>query len=209
MTLIVGSSFGSIIYALLAYLTYVSFNPLITALAFILSSISGSLVFPSSSAMVSDLTSTEDRSRAYSIYRVVTNLGWAIGPITGAYLSLMGMQWIFVFLSCASILQLGIILVFVRESMVLPAAGLANWNSSARPGRILSRDIIIFSLATFLIILVASQFSVTLPVYANTYAGVREWQIGYIYAVNGIVVVLGQIPMNLITRKLRDTTVMM
>ncbi|MHB8397001.1 MAG: MFS transporter [Thermoplasmataceae archaeon] len=69
ITLIVGSSFGSVIFALLAYLTYGAFNPLITALAFILSSISGSLVFPASSAMVSDLTSAKDRSMAYSIYR--------------------------------------------------------------------------------------------------------------------------------------------
>ncbi len=209
ITLILGSSFGSVIFALLAYLTYGAFNPLITALAFILSSISGSLVFPASSAMVSDLTSTGDRSMAYSIYRVVTNLGWAIGPITGSYLSLLGMQWIFVFLSCASIVQLGIILAFVRESSTLPVSGTGARKGSIRADRSLSKDILLFSFATFFIILVASQFSVTLPVYANTYAGVKEWQIGYIYAVNGVVVVLGQIPMSMITRKMRDTTVMM
>ncbi len=209
-TILAGSMIGTLIYATLALLISSGAGSLLISIFFVLSAVSGSLVFPSSSAMIADVTSTNDRSRAYAIYRVMTNLGWAIGPITGSYILILGLQWIFAFLSIASIVQFSVVALFVHESYRRQAEEPGNGVivNTGRRRFPFSLKLVMFSLATFFVILVSSQFSVTLPVYANKYAGVLEWQLAYIYAVNGTVVVLGQIPMNLITRKMKDTNVM-
>ncbi len=200
-TILAGSASGVVIYLALSVLVLTDSYYLLIAAVFVLSSMSGGLVFPSASALVADVTSVEERNSAYSIYRIMANVGWAVGPITGGYIAGLSVGYIFLLVSITNLIQLIII------ARVLVQGGRI---SSRKEGGAFVFDwrILMFAAATFFGTLVASQFSVTLPVYSTKVVGILEYQIGYIYAVNGLVVVIGQYPMTWITRKLNVITVM-
>ncbi len=198
-TLLLGSALGAFIYLLVAFMVLGSVNYLLIVAAFILSSVSGAFVFPSSSALVADVTSVEERNSAYSLYRVMSNVGWAVGPIIGGFISVINVGYIFALMSATSLAQFSVILLVLKKT---PASA-----PSKRRGIALDWKIGLFASATFFVILVSSQFSVTLPVYSTSAIGILNQQLGYIYAVNGAVVVLGQYPMTWITRKLNTVHV--
>lgn len=206
-TLLVGSLGGFFVYA--GIVAFISFHKpdLWIIAAFIFSSFSGSLVFPSASALVSDVTSESERFTAFSIYRILSNVGWAIGPLIGAYIYGTGVEFVFLFVAISSVVQFVIVLVLVSEKAIPN-----RWTeqNKGKKFNILSFDryLIFFGAGTFLITVVASQFSVTLPTYSVIHVGLSASDLGYIYAVNGAVVVLGQYPMTTFMRRFSDITTM-
>lgn len=206
-TLLVGSLGGFIIYFSIAS-SIILHRPDTWIIAlFVISSFSGSLVFPSASALVSDVTSDSERFQAFSIYRILGNVGWAIGPLIGAYIYDAGVEFVFLFVAFASVVQFTIVLTMVRERAIPN-----RWTELRKEGKfnILSFDryLIYFGMGTFLITIVASQFSVTLPTYSVVHVHLLTSQLGYIYAVNGAAVVLGQYPMTMFMRRFSDVTTM-
>ncbi len=199
--LLTGSLISSSLYLTMAILLGVGSSALPLVIVFIFTSIGGSLIFPSANALVADVTKEDERTNGYVVYRIMANLGWAIGPLSGSLLDEHGIIWIFFLVTACSAAQGLIVLALVRD----------RWNERRkkekldRPGKIsiLSYDrfLLVFTAGTFFVTLVSSQFSVTLPVYAGLKVGLLQHQLGYIYAVNGVVVVLGQYPItNLMKR---------
>lgn len=196
--ILLGSAYGIVMYSLISFFIFNFISLLLVAELFIFSAVSGSLVFPSASALVSDVSKPEDRMISYSLYRIMANLGWAIGPLTGSYIQAFGMQYIFLMLTLASVAQFLIVFFFVKEAPKKRESGKRMIKIAY------DRYLLMFSAGTFFTIMLASQFSVTLPLYAVKAVGLQEYQLGYIYAINGAVVVLGQYPMSFIMRKLND-----
>ncbi len=192
--LLIGSAISSALYLLMAIFLNAGAGALLIAALFVMTPIGGSLIFPSANALVADVTEEKDRTNGYVIYRIMANLGWAIGPFSGALLDVHGIFWIFILVTVCSAIQGVIVLLVVKD----------RWMERKRrekldsPGRIsfLSYDrfLLVFSMGTFFVTLVSSQFSVTMPVYAGIKVGLPHYELGYIYAVNGVVVVLGQYP---------------
>ncbi len=202
--LLIGSVIGASIYGLLAFLIFHSYAVILIEILFVFSSISGAIVFPAASALVSDVTDESERTMAYSIYRIMSNVGWAIGPLTGAFVYDYGMYIIFIILAVTNILQFIVIFFYIsrkkRKSSRLRTR--ANF-------LVYDKYLFAFSIGTFLITILSSQFSVTLPVYSDKAIGIPASSLGYIYAVNGIIVVAGQYPMSWIMRRVSDIKVMM
>ncbi len=207
--LLLGSSIGIVIYAgmtlLLAHGTAVL--PLIVL--FILTSLSGSLIMPASNALVVDLTAPEERTRAYSIFRILSNVGWAVGPLVGSILFNYGVMWIFLLVVLTLIFQFSIIYFFVTDRRANSRKTAGGIRSRFSGMIVFDRTLAIFSAGTFLLMVLSSQFSVTLPAYLVTKASVLSNQLGYIYTVNGVVVVLGQFPMTAAVRRFKDESVVL
>lgn len=192
--LLTGSIISSILYLFMAVFLRSGLGALPITALFVLTPIGGSLIFPSANALVADVTAGKDRTNGYVIYRIMANLGWAIGPFSGALLDEHGIFWIFILVTICSAAQ-GLIVLFLVQDRWKERKRRENLD---RPTRIsfLSYDrfLLIFSIGTFFVTLVSSQFSVTMPVYAGIKVGLPQHDLGYIYAVNGAVVVLGQYP---------------
>ena len=200
-TLLLGSGTGSALYFAIAIGILIRLPiPAIIAM-FVLTSFGGALVFPSAGALIADVTSIADRSRGYVVYRIMANLGWAIGPLTGSLIFNFGIFWIFLLVALSSLIQGMVVLFFVRERGTFR-------KREKESGRIqmisFDKFLLVFSAGTFLVTLVSSQFSVTLPLYAGVKAAVPTYLIGYIYAVNGIVVVVGQYPITNFMKRYPD-----
>ncbi len=93
-TLMLGSVSGIFIFLSIA-ISFLFHAYALTIILFILSSFSGSLVYPSASALISDVTEPENREGGYSIYRILSNIGWAIGPLMGSLIYSSGIVVIF------------------------------------------------------------------------------------------------------------------
>ncbi len=187
-TLMLGSISGIFIYLSIA-LTFLFHIYTLTIILFIFSSFSGSLVYPSASALIADVTNPESREGGYSIYRILSNVGWAVGPLMGSFIYSTGIIYIFYALVVASILQT-IIILFVKKQNVLKTG-----KGTRNPFLVYDKYLFIFSIATFFIILLSSQFSVSLPLYSEIAIKINVADLGYIYAINGLVVVIGQYPL--------------
>ena len=200
-TLLLGSGAGSALYFAIAIGILIRL-PIPTIIAmFVLTSFGGALVFPSAGALIADVTSIADRSRGYVVYRIMANLGWAIGPLTGSLIFNFGIFWIFLLVAISSLIQGIVVLFFVRERGTFRK----REKGSGRIQMIsFDRFLLVFSAGTFLVTLVSSQFSVTLPLYAGVRAAVPTDLIGYIYAVNGVVVVVGQYPITNFMKRYPD-----
>lgn len=191
-TLLIGSAASFLLYLIIAAGIIARIPVLIIMVMFILTSFGGALVFPSANALIADVTSSGDRINGYVVYRILSNLGWAIGPLTGSLIFNFGIFWIFLLVSISSLLQGLVVLFFVKERWTF------RRTKENKTGQVLSFDrfLLVFSAGTFLVTLVSSQFSVTLPLYAGIKVGIPSDLIGYVYAVNGTVVVIGQYPIS-------------
>jgi MFS family permease len=95
VTMALGSFLGILIYGgIIAGLLF-HMPILLIVILFIATSISGGLLFPAATATVADVTSSKDRERGYAIYRIMANVGWAVGPLIGSQIWNSGVVWIF------------------------------------------------------------------------------------------------------------------
>ncbi|WP_393970947.1 MFS transporter [Oxyplasma meridianum] len=204
-TLLIGSLLGFTLYLSLSLMLILKVPIIFVIVVFIVSATSGALIFPAASALVADYTDVNQRMKGYVIYRILSNLGWAIGPLIGSFLFNSGLDIIFLYVSLSSLVQFIVVILTVKDQK--------NKNITKKSGErfsllVLDKYLIVFGLATFLVTMVASQFSVTFPIYANIKAGIPTADLGYIYAVNGTVVVVGQYPMIMVLKRFPDIFIM-
>ncbi len=208
-TLLLGSTIGIAIYAGIVLLLIHGTGILPLVVLFVLSSISGSLIFPSFNALIVDITLPGNRMNAFSLFRILTNSGWAIGPIAGSVLFNYGVVWIFFLVMLTLIAQFCIIYFLIRDRRAHTRKTTAGIRARFSDLIVFDRTLLIFSAGTFLLFVLSSQFSVTLPTYAVVRTSILSNQLGYIFAVNGLVVVFGQYPITTAVRRLREETVVM
>ncbi|CAC12467.1 multidrug-efflux transporter related protein [Thermoplasma acidophilum] len=189
-TLVLGNVAGFILYLLLSIFS--GKNVAIISTLFVLTAFSGSLVFPSANSIVSDITSSMDREMGYAIYRIMANLGWAIGPLISAIIFSYGFGFIFLFVAIANAFATVIALIFVKTN--------TKFRSNRSGFLVKDYTLFFFSVPVFLLIMVSSQFSVTLPIYIVDDLHIVIKNLAYFYAVNGIVVVVGQYPISRMMR---------
>ncbi|HET6876719.1 MAG TPA: MFS transporter [Jatrophihabitans sp.] len=146
---------------------------------------------PASSAAVADLVAEPDRPRAYALLFWAINLGFSVASVSAGLLLHLGFGVLFV-LDAATTLAFGLLaLHFVPETRVARGA--------ERPARMLD-PLLLFRadrmlLGATLIVLVYAilyaQVGVALPL-AIRHAGLSSSVYGYVVAINGVLIVIGQ-----------------
>ncbi len=185
-TLLAGTAIGFILYILLAAFIHASI--FLISFLFVMTALSGSMVYPAANSIVSDATSGENRKMGYTIYRIMANLGWAIGPLVSAFIFSYGFSFVFLFVAIANVFSFGVSYIFVKKNV--------KYRSTKNSFFVRDSNLFLFSIPVLLIMIVASQFSVTLPLYVTKILKIMVSNLGYFYAVNGTVVVIGQYPIS-------------
>ena len=202
-TLILGSAISFLLFSSMSFIIQDKTLVVPVVILFILTSMGGAFVFPSASALVSDVTDEKERVNGFVVYRILANLGWAVGPLAGSIIIVYGIHWIFILVSACSILQGVIVAVFIRGR--IRSKGYREVREKRKFGILaFDRFLLLFSFGTFFLTMVASQFSVTLPLYAGIFMNIPSSSIGYIYAVNGALVVIGQYPITNALKRFSD-----
>ena len=145
---------------------------------------------PASTAAVADLVAEPDRTRAYALQFWAVNLGFSIASATAGVLLHFGFGVLFL-LDAGTTLAFGLLaLRFVPETRP---------DSDEAPARLLDpvrlfRIDRVLLAATVLLLVYAvlySQVNITLPL-AITHAGLHASVYGYVIAINGVLIVIGQ-----------------
>ncbi|TBR20485.1 MFS transporter [bacterium] len=185
----------------------------------------GNLYFPAAHAWIAERWGRHERLEAFGWLRVAANLGWAIGPAVGGFF--MAASYGAMFAASAAVCLLTAL--FVRTAMEadapvphpcvpMGACGPSKgaWHGGTQGLELvlgafsgpLDRRFVRFCGWTVLMGTVMSQLVAPLSVYAVTYAAVPADKVGWLFTINGGLVVLLQPFVNRLGRTMRISQVM-
>jgi MFS family permease len=152
--------------------------------------LSGNLYGPAVRAWIAHEHPAGERARAYSSLRVAQNAAWAVGPAIGGFMAGYSYALMFAATSALSLVCLGVLLGLVPAAPAARSGEGFAWSGTllaARDPRFLELGIISLVIACSMAQLVAPM-----SVHATAHGGLTETQVGFLFAVNGALVVLFQ-----------------
>ena len=167
---------------------------------FVVATISGVGVggfWPSQSTLIAGLTPPEQRPAAFAMQRVVMNLGIGLGALTGGLIaatdSPRSFTLLFLLDAATFLVYGGVMLALVPEPALTGGARAPGASGSYREVLRHRAFVAVIGLNALFIFAGFSGFDV-LPVYAKNEASLTETQIGLLFFVNTVVIVLAQLP---------------
>jgi len=152
------------------------------------------LLAPASQALVADLTPTADRERAYGLLKVASNAGFGSGFVAGGLLYGVAKTGVFVVdgATCA-VVAVVFAVALPRVERADAAAGIRE--TIAEWGRAVSQPLLLWiALLNVGFAVMYAQMQSTVPVYAEATLGLSSEQLGTLYVLNPLVIVLFQLP---------------
>lgn len=190
--LLVGMSARVAVFALMAVAIYFHWSVWAVGCVFLLIRLVGATVRPGLTAMVADIVPAENRVEAYALFRIGANAGWAIGPAIGGFLVSVSYASLFVLTTIASLIGVILVSLFIRESIQTVETERFALKRVLDVGRDLR--FLVFCGWSVLLFMVMGQFASTLAVFSTQTIGISEAQLGWLFTINGVVVVLFQWP---------------
>jgi MFS family permease len=154
----------------------------------------GGVFSPANNAMVADLSEPARRMEAYGMLRVAWNLGFAVGPIIGGFLIMISFSLTF---TISAIISFGaaLIVAFMISESYVPKP--KEKKESVWTGITHIKPLfLLFCVVCIPMYIMSGQFGSTYTVYANERIGIDTATIGLVFALNGIMVVLMQMPIS-------------
>lgn len=156
----------------------------------------GNAYRPAVSAMIADVVPDKDRVRAYSLNFWAVNLGFAVSMMLMGVVVAFGYKALFFGDAASTILCALLIACFVQDSTptaAIEAAAIANPEAGMRT--VLRDRTYVGFIATMLVVLVVyGQCNAAMPM-AMAKAGISAADYGRVGAINGVLIVLLQLPM--------------
>jgi MFS family permease len=174
----------------------------------------GSIAFPANGAIVTDLTTPQNRQQAMSLLYLGMNIGVAAGHMAGGFLFENLTRWLFWGDMITSLIALSLVLVFVKDTLPDQEA-IEAINESGREGEravrggiiraLLQRPFLLaFCLITILLSFIYRQVNYTIPQHMSVLFGTNgAIYFGTMMTVNALVVVFFTTPLMVATRKIR------
>ncbi len=183
------------VFLILALLTAFDAPFWVFAVMLMINSGTGVFFQVASDSYLSDISTPDSRPGLYSKIRVGFNIAWALGPMLGAFLARTPFSLIFcvtAMLCLCGSLYSG---YFCKEPerKTSPAGSRPDGTSYGQ----LLRNPPFFKLAlgSFFLTLLTSQLYSTFSVFATGEAGISRDSLGLLYSLNGLLVILFQIPL--------------
>jgi MFS family permease len=172
----------------------VAYWPDILAVAFVLSlsMFFGGVFDPANNAMVADVVEPARRLEAYGLLRVAWNLGFAFGPMIGGVLLVFSYSVTFLVSALISLVA-GLIVAFMLTESYQPGPPKERF-TLVREFRNVKIIFLVFCIVCVPMFLMSGQFGTTYTVYANERVHIDTLTIGLVFGLNGVMVVLLQMP---------------
>lgn len=196
----------TLLFFVLSFAVWVKAGFVVIASLVVLSTFAGRLFEPPAGALISDVTAPGKRQEAYALLRIGINLGWAIGPAIGGFLASFSYEILFLASGIVNLAGLVLLMLWLRDS-----------GQRARTDKLSLKDLgtvtrdrlfLSYSLVSMLLFLVAAQLIMAFSVYSVEWVGITKVQLGYIYALNGFMVVLLQFPCVKLLERFRMSRIM-
>ena len=178
--------------------------PTVVALT-VLAGLTSELYRPASSALLADLVPAGQRVTAFATYRMAFNAGWAFGPATAGFLATRGYFWLFLGDAITSVLY-GIVALVALPRGVRSTTRESGWGAALKSLR-RDRPFLQVLLASFGVGVVFFQMGSTFGLYVTS-LGFAAAVYGAILSLNGVLVVLCELPLTTVTRRFPPRRVM-
>src|SRR5947207_2565685 len=150
---------------------------------------------PASSALIADLIPSERRVAAFSAYRLMLNIGWAVGLALGGILAAHSFTLLFVGDAVTSG-AFGVIALLALPHGTRTAKHEERNLATARSSMLADRGFLFFLAAVFVTAAVYMQNASTLAIHVRDTLGYPITTYGYLQAMNGVLVVLFELPIS-------------
>ena len=200
-TILVFSQIPAVLFYLLIFYTIAVPNYFILLLASWYGTIViNSIQYPAVQAAVADVTSVSERLSGYTVMRIMANLGIAIGPLIGAYLAYFGLQYIFLVSAAVTVVEILMLFALFRETYVPGDHKALEKGDLGRAYR-QDRFFIFFIIIGIVLGVFMRQRGSSFTVYTIVIENLPYAYLGYVWALNGALVVILQFPfLRLMTR---------
>lgn len=160
---------------------------------------------PANAAAIAAYSNSDNRTRSVSLIRLAINLGFSVGPAAGGFIALyLGYKWLFVVDAITSILAAVLLMAYLPRPVLEGNRGEgAVLNDSSTSAY---RDYA-YLFFIFLVILYAVSFFqlfVSVPQYLSKACNYKEDSIGLLLALNGLLVVLIEMPLVAVLEKKKN-----
>lgn len=202
--MILALSGRTVAFILFAYLVAIGADIYVMSLLLLFNSIIGSLTLPASNAMIADVVSPKKRIEAFALMRTGTNIGWAIGPLIGAVLADISYSALFLFTSLTSLIAGLLILFMVKEGTSLKDFQKFVWYDIFK----VKSDylFLLFCFSSFMIWVLRGQLGIPVSIFTVERVGISKIQLGYLYTINGLIVVFFQYPVAILAKSFALTS---
>lgn len=196
-----------LIFGMLAYVIAGGSDLLVIAIMVSLSSLAGSFFEPATNALIADVVEPKKRLEAYGLLRIGGNIGWTLGPLLGGLLVMISYPFLFLISALATGTVAMMVYLLVKESIT--ASSKRERFSLMDLGRLgKDRRFLAFSFISIFLFMMFGQMASTYAVFSTAQVGISKAEIGYLYAINGIMVVLIQFPISRAISHYRMTRVL-
>lgn len=166
--------------------------PLICVVTFFLSMINEAFR-PANSSSIAFYSNSENRTRSYSLNRLAINLGWAVGATIGGLVAAFNYELLFWIDGLTNILAAGLLFYFLKPQIQLKKEADQDITKtevvpemmSAYKDKIYLWFLVLMTLFSCCFV----QLFTTIPKYFRDDMHLNERYIGFIMAVNGIIIV--------------------
>lgn len=203
-----GQAARGILFFILAFFVYTDAPFWLFVLFLMLNTAVGVAFQVGSDTYLFSITELRERPSYYSKIRVGFNVGWALGPMLGAFFSKTPF-WLFFIMTGILCIAGTIYTEFAccRNNVVKNNTEKKKIESNTE--KINIRTILsnhrfcLLVIGTFFLMLLASQLYSTLSIYSTKTAGISSKELGMIYSLNGFIVMTLQIPLIAILTKIK------
>lgn len=161
--------------------------PLICFFSFLLSLVNEAFR-PANATAVATYSSDKNRTRSYALNRLAINLGWAIGGAAGGFIASVNYQLLFWVDGITNITAAVLLLYFLPASSNYIKPGRRDQANNGSASAYSDKLYIWFIVLTVLFATCFFQMFTTLTVYFKKDLHFRESYIGFLMAVNGLVI---------------------
>ncbi|MBK7182417.1 MAG: MFS transporter [Bacteroidetes bacterium] len=184
-------SSGFILLLLLAAKTPIFISSVIFIYAF-----AADIFRPANSKAIAAYSSPENRTRSVSLVRLAVNLGFSVGPAVGGFIALyLGYKLLFVIDAITSVAAAGLLFMYLPKKELEQSKVTSAEIKDSSPSAYRDIPYLVFILLVALYGVCFFQLFASIPQYFDTVCNYSEDTIGLLLGLNGLLVVLIEMPL--------------
>ncbi len=161
----------------------------------------GAFFRPASNAWIADNTTNAERVKAFGYMRIGQNLGWTIGPAMGGFLANVSYSLGFFLTAITFFMSMIYLRIYIEEGLKKTLRRKSNFLKMFV--ELKHKNLSRLCFYNFLISIVSAQLVVGLSLHAVNSLGLSENNVGLLFSLQGLVVVLFQYHASKVAEKMR------
>ncbi len=199
--LLVSTPAIAILFLLISVSIFFSLNVFLFYILLILTEPFMNIQGSADNVIITDSTTSAERTNAFGLVRILLNIGFAMGPAIGGFIA--GISYGYIFLIPAVLTLIEMILYFLYVPETLKAENKQpKTGGFSFPRRDMAFIFAVFAIS--IMFLVMGQWGTTLTLFWKAYDNITDVEVGILYGTNGLYVAIFQMYTNKIFARVRD-----